>query len=134
MNLASRLEGLTRTYGARILVSDETRLALHDADEFLLREVDTVRVKGRRQPCVLYEVCAALPEPQRLARQASMAEYNRARNLMRDGRFAEAETALAAVIAADPDDGVAAVHLGRAREWRERPLAAWDGVVDMAHK
>jgi adenylate cyclase len=52
VNLASRLEALTRHYGVSVLVSASTREA---APEQLYREIDRVQVKGRQQPVILYE-------------------------------------------------------------------------------
>jgi adenylate cyclase len=54
VNLASRLEGLNREYGTTILISEATLDAI--GDEFLCREVDRVRVRGRSQPVGVYEL------------------------------------------------------------------------------
>ncbi len=54
VNLGSRIESLNKDYGTRILISGETRAALTTAVE--LREVDTVKVKGRSKPVTIYEV------------------------------------------------------------------------------
>lgn len=54
VNLASRLEGLTKIYGADILVSEFTASKLDD--RFLVRELDIVRVKGRYDAVALFEL------------------------------------------------------------------------------
>src|SRR3970282_678962 len=52
VNLGSRLEGLTKQYGVHIIVSEFTREQLPD---FLFRELDCVRVKGKDEPVSIYE-------------------------------------------------------------------------------
>lgn len=53
VNLASRVEGLTRRYEARVLVTQATRDACGDAIAF--REIDRVQVKGRAEPVTIFE-------------------------------------------------------------------------------
>lgn len=52
VNLASRLEGITKQYGAGIIVGENTKEAVTD---FVYRELDLVRVKGKEQPIRIYE-------------------------------------------------------------------------------
>ena len=55
MNLASRLEGQTKSYGVQILVGSRTAEALRD--KFPLLELDRVTVKGKSEPETVYTVC-----------------------------------------------------------------------------
>jgi adenylate cyclase len=52
VNLGSRLEGITKEYGVGIAVGQVTRLA---APEFVYRELDLVRVKGKNEPVAIFE-------------------------------------------------------------------------------
>ena len=56
VNLASRLEGLTREYRVKVLVSEFTYKTLGDSDRFNFRELDLVRVKGKQRPVRIYEL------------------------------------------------------------------------------
>jgi adenylate cyclase len=54
VNLASRLEGQTRTYDLSIIIGSRTAAAV--ANEFALLEIDTIRVKGKTEPEVVYTI------------------------------------------------------------------------------
>lgn len=54
VNLASRAEGLCKNYGAKIIFTEHTKYLLKN-DDYLFRELDTVRVKGKENPIKLYE-------------------------------------------------------------------------------
>lgn len=54
VNLASRLEGLNKTYGTHIIISESVYRDVRDI--FLCRELDTVKVKGKLKPSLIYEL------------------------------------------------------------------------------
>ncbi|MDZ7665885.1 MAG: adenylate/guanylate cyclase domain-containing protein [Desulfotignum sp.] len=54
VNLASRLEGLTKFYGVRLIVS-ETMLR-NRVKEVLIKELDMVRVKGKNEPVRIFTI------------------------------------------------------------------------------
>jgi adenylate cyclase len=54
INLGSRIEGLCKPYGAKILISESTKLKL--VKKYKIREVDRVRVKGKEEAVSIYEV------------------------------------------------------------------------------
>src|SRR6202042_1600562 len=55
VNLSSRLEGLNKEYGSHIIVNQTTYAATRDA-KFVYRELDLIRVKGKPQPVMIYEL------------------------------------------------------------------------------
>lgn len=131
VNLASRLEGLTKEYHIRTILSEGTYLQVKD--EFVCREVDKIRVKGKLQPVTIYELLDnATARPQyadRLARfDDAMQAYRRQDWPLAAAKFAELLTHY-------PDDGPSQVLLQRVLEFQESaPAADWDGVYVMKTK
>ncbi len=56
VNLASRIEGLTKTYGSGILISDKTLARIDDPTKYNYRMIDSVIVKGKQEPVTVFEV------------------------------------------------------------------------------
>lgn len=131
VNTASRLEGLNKAYGTRILISDVVRDRI--ADRFLTRPVDRVRPAGSTQPIMVYELLGALdgddaiaapPEAhRRCARWTEIYDAYLARDWAGVGSLADA------FLVDFPDDGVALVFRERALRFASAPPADdWDGV------
>lgn len=62
VNIAARLESLNKVYGSNVIVSAQTRRLLLGNDEFQWRELDCLRVKGRDEPLIVFEVFDAKQE------------------------------------------------------------------------
>ncbi|HUX22323.1 MAG TPA: adenylate/guanylate cyclase domain-containing protein, partial [Spirochaetia bacterium] len=88
VNLASRLEGVNKEYGTLTIASESTRVML--GGDFLLRELDWIRVKGKAEPVAIYEVCGLADEVDDRTREL---QYSFAAGLAayRDAHFEEAE-------------------------------------------
>ena len=131
VNLASRLEGLTKQYGAGILVSESVREACEGAIAF--RWVDDVRVKGRERPVRIFEPIGdeALVPPEVLR---AVEEFHEMRRLYGAGDFAGAKSRLDAFMAEVPDDPVASVYAERLNFLLTNPPTEWDGVTNFEEK
>lgn len=135
VNLASRIEQLTKRYGARFLIGEHTRAGLRDAERYSLRRVDRVAVKGKARAVVLHEVLDAELPSRRAAKEATRAAWEAAteRYLARD--FEGAARAFAALAGEDPEDAVFPIFAERAARYREEPPGeAWDGVETLTTK
>jgi adenylate cyclase len=127
VNLAARLEGANGEYGTDILAGERTAEAV--AGAVGLREVDTVRLKGKRQAVRVFEVVSPEPEAQPSSAHAA---YARALAQYRAGDF---EAAAAGFEALQPNgDAPAEVLAGRARALAAAPPTDWDGVYTMTRK
>jgi len=81
VNLASRLEGLNKLYGTRIIVSENTYKKVKN--EFKFRELDLIRVKGKKIGVKIYELNQELDTE-------IIDEFEKALNLYKNGKFSEA--------------------------------------------
>jgi adenylate cyclase len=126
VNVAARLEGLSKEYGVRIVIGEATRAAAGPA--FAYRFLDLVAVVGRAEPITAHEVlCRAADLEPAPARQ--LARYHDGVALYRDRRFAEAVRLFAALAEETPEDGPTALYRRRAEELRDHPPPPdWDGV------
>ena len=117
VNLASRLEGLTKQYGVSAIVSDETRYQAGEG--FYFCELDLVRVKGKQKPVAIYE----------LMKENSMISDSFAKGLKLyrerdfDGAFRIFEHL------EGNNDSASALYAVRCREFLANPPDGdWDGV------
>ncbi|MES0337116.1 MAG: adenylate/guanylate cyclase domain-containing protein [Candidatus Magnetobacterium sp. LHC-1] len=80
VNLASRIEGLTKTYGLSLLVSDAIQgsVEAQSGSRFRFVEIDRVRVKGKQQPVTLY---TAYPAKQAEELEEELALFTGALNM-----------------------------------------------------
>jgi adenylate cyclase len=131
VNLASRLEGMTKQYRSRVIISESTYSEV--AHQFVGREVDRIRVKGKKQPVVIYELLAPISEGHAYA--ALLTQYNIALNVYRRQNWREAAGKFGDLLAAYPDDGPTQVLLQRCLDFMEEaPDPDWDGVYVMKSK
>jgi adenylate cyclase len=126
VNLASRLEGITKVYGAGIAVGQATR---HAAPEFAYRELDLVRVKGKHEPVAIFEPVGRASEVD-AATLAAIGAWDEALALVRAQRWDEAEARIRAMQDRYPEDRLYALYLERLAHYRTHPPGAgWDGVT-----
>jgi adenylate cyclase len=131
VNLASRLEGATKQYGARILLSEMTVRALKQPAT--LRELDLIRVKGKDRPVAVYESLGyraqdPLLKPMLELFGAGLAAY-RARDWKAAGRAFEGALEI------DPTDGPSRIYSERCGLLTAAPPPAdWDGVWTLTEK
>jgi adenylate cyclase len=133
VNLSSRLEGLNKEYGTRIIANETTYEAARGLD-LIFRELDLIRVKGKAQPVAIYELVARGSEltPDL---QARLDAYKEARALYRQRRWADAQHVFQRVLDQWPDDGPSRTYWKRCQEYLfDEPPSAWDGVYTMTHK
>jgi class 3 adenylate cyclase len=131
VNVASRVEGLTKYFGARVIVSDEIRSALSDPDAYTMRFLGRIAVMGKRQGIGIYEVLDGDPPDRRAAKRATAEAFGAAVGAFVAGAFGEAAERFGDVLRSDEADGAARYLQGRAIELAASE-APWEGVDQAA--
>jgi two-component system sensor histidine kinase ChiS len=121
VNLASRVESLTKTYRVPLLITEQTYVALHDPAGFSVRRIDRVLVQGKSQPVVLYEVLDADDGPARLSKQRTLEEFEAGQSRYEARDFKDAIGHLEQVLINNPADTVVELLLERARRLSDAP-------------
>jgi adenylate cyclase len=131
VNLASRLEGLTKEYKLDLLLGETVAALVRD--RFVLRAVDSVQVKGKTKPVRVFTVVADLKAGEQAP--AWLAKYEGGLECYRARKFAEAAALFREVLSAAPDDYLAQLYLKRCEELIANPPSAeWDTVFVMKSK
>ena len=126
VNLASRLEGLTKLYGAKIIISQAVRDELDDSMNILL--LDSVKVKGKKESVLIYRADEkALPEDFCQAYEKGFKSYN-------EGAFNLAIPYFEKAVELLPDDKAARLMLNRCNEFSINKPENWDGAIALTSK
>lgn len=131
VNLASRVESLTKFYGAKIMTTEFT---IVNQDHFVFRMLDRVRVKGKKTGVALYEVLCRKKD---LTTDFKMelARYQEALDVYYKKDFAIAHDRFTELDLQYPNTRIYELYLERTKEFMQNPPPAdWDGVYTHAHK
>jgi adenylate cyclase len=126
VNVSSRLEGLSKEYGTRVVIGEATRQAAGDL--FAYRFLDVVAVKGRSEPLAVFEVLGPKADLNPLLIER-VERYQAGIELYRARQWAEAAALFAEIHATAPEDGPTSLYLRRSQALDLNPPSAdWDGV------
>lgn len=135
VNLCARLESITKEYGARCLISENTVSRMKNREAFLLRDIDDIVVKGKRESVRVYElmhpsyflVPSVIPE--------FIGEFGSMRKAYREQEWSLAKKHLQACLAIKPEDGPSSLYFRRIKELEILPrIDNWDGVQRFKQK
>jgi len=141
VNLAARLEGLTKLYGTSLLISETVKVQLKSPDRYTLRFLDWVIVKGRTEPIEIYEVLDAEAESSRRLKLDTLELYARGIHYYKasaDGavdNLCQARAAFAQVLSINPQDKSARLYCDRINAMLDRGLPEnWSGAWTFSQK
>jgi adenylate cyclase len=125
VNLGSRLEGLTKTYGTRVNVGETTRDC---TPGYTYREIDRVRVKGKSEAVTIYEVIGLTDELSQEDSALALA-FDDFLALYRQQDWDNAEEAIEQLVSRDRESVLYTLYRQRIQLYRDDPPAPdWDGV------
>ena len=131
VNLASRLEGLNKAFATRLIISEFTYEQVRN--KFVARELDFIRVKGKKKPVRIYELLGSIEEFDRY--RSLIDRFGTGLEKYRSGQWERAIEVFRELRRDYPDDGPSAVFLERCRDYlTEPPQGIWDGVHVMDTK
>lgn len=126
VNLASRLEGATKTYGCRMILSEKTYERLSDLH---CVPIDMIRVKGKQQPVKIFTPLSLLSEDQ------PDIEVAKTMGQAFDAYLSQNWEDAIARFSAFPNRRLGKLYVNRCRQFQDKPPPAdWDGVYTMENK
>ncbi|MBI3813480.1 MAG: adenylate/guanylate cyclase domain-containing protein [Nitrospinae bacterium] len=132
VNLASRLEGANKPYGTYIMLGESTYNAAKDFIE--ARELDSIRVMGKKEPVRVYELIAKKGEIAQQKRDA-VESYNTGLSYYKQRRWRDAALQFDKALQIDAADGPSKTYIARCGEFSASPPPEdWDGVYVMKEK
>ncbi|MEG5032471.1 AAA family ATPase [Microcoleus sp. AT3-D2] len=129
VNLASRVESLTKNYGVSLLITQPTYGRLKNPSQYTIRTLDTVKVKGKSEAVTIYEVFDADPPEIKQAKLATLELFAEARALYSGGKLFEAARLFEECWRQNPGDRVAKMYWERC----ESALVTRTKIKDRLH-
>lgn len=131
VNLGSRLEGINKEYDTNIIISEYTYAAIKDA--LFCRELDSVRVKGKKLPVKIYELLGEKKDTEKWEKAVGLFEEGLSK--YKQALWDEAIAAFRKVLEVRQDDAPAKLYISRCEELKKNPPEGpWDGVFTMTRK
>lgn len=124
VNLASRLEGLTKKYGSMIVVSESVKNDIK-TDDFTFRHLDDVKVKGKAKAVPIYAVDNSIDEFPLEYRDS----YDKGLALYQKGVWNLAREYFSKALEAYPEDKATKLMLERCEDFIANPPDSWDGAI-----
>ncbi len=135
VNLASRVERLTKLYSASILISEQTLQRMEEKQKYDYRFLGKVQVKGKEQPTSVYEVLDGDEQENRNRKMETKQDFERGVELYFKREFAEASYCFNNIVKNNPLDRAAQLYRDRsARFIVNPPSPEWDGVENLDSK
>lgn len=135
VNLASRIEGLTKEYGASLLITGHTRDRLRDPQRYSMQHIDRVAAKGKTEAVDIYEVWDGLSDEAQSQKRATHRPFQQGYQAFIQGDFSLALQTFQDILQQHPLDRLAQLYLSRSQTFlKDGPPEHWDGVVRMHHK
>ena len=135
VNTASRLESISKRYKVTIIISEQTLEAIPNRADYGIRTLGKIRVKGKVDPTVIYEVFDGDKDETANLKRETKLKFESALGLYQAGNFKEAAHAFKQVADSNPTDGTAVNYA----QWSQAFVSKgapenWDGVDTLTEK
>jgi adenylate cyclase len=133
VNLASRLEGTAKEYGVSVIIGPETYEKV--SSDFVTRELDLIRVKGKLKPVRIFELIGIKGEALEPARLKALELFSMGLEAYREMSWDGALDCFEKAVALHAKDGPSQVYRQRVLQYKESPPPDdWDRVFVMKTK
>jgi len=113
VNLASRVESLTKNYEVALLITQQTYQRLVNPNDYAIRMIDTVKVKGKSEFVTVYEVFDADSPEVKEGKLETLGIFNEALSLYEEKKLTEAGRLFGECLSCNSGDKVAEIYLER---------------------
>jgi class 3 adenylate cyclase len=135
VNTASRMEGLTKYYGASIIASESVFTNMKKTPGFGYRSLGKVQVKGKRKALEIFDVFESDPQPLFFKKQETRRGFQQGLLHYHQRSFDQATAAFAKVLSINPEDRAAQLYLNNAIQYLTSGVGTdWEGVEIMEIK
>ncbi|MBV6624844.1 MAG: response regulator [Rivularia sp. (in: Bacteria)] len=135
VNLTARLESLTKFYGVSLVISEQALGHLNNPEEYQMRFLDRVIVKGKSEPIAIYEILNGEVEEVRNLKLQTLSDFENGLENYRCGDCTKAKEYFEKVLAVNGEDKAAALYLERVEELSCNGIPQdWCGVWAMKKK
>mgnify|MGYP000016317068 CR=1 FL=1 len=132
VNIASRLEGVNKLYGTSIIISQYTAQKVQK--DFILRELDTITVQGKKKSLTIFELIGKKEEETSMLSQF-LQEYHFALQLYKAREWGKARNQFYAAQELQYADAVCTIYIQRCEKFLIHPPSEyWDGVHSIENK
>lgn len=135
VNTASRIESLTKYYKASIILTDATLQEISHPEDFHLRCLGKVQVKGKQAPVIIHECFSGNSEEEIAKKQKSLPAFNKGMSRYLDKSFSDAIESFTKVISSHPEDRTTEFFIEKATRYIKNGVPEnWAGVEEMLNK
>ena len=135
VNTASRMEGLTKYYGASIIASESVFSKMKGKPNFGHRSLGKVQVKGKKRALEIFEVFESDPPHNFFKKQETKNSFQEGLHHYQKRSFEQATASFAKVLAVNPEDRAAQLYLNNAIQYHTSGVGTdWEGVEIMEIK
>ena len=135
VNLAARIESMTKMYGATLLISGETYSRLKDASQYAIRIIDRVKVKGKSKAVTVYEVLDGEVSPIREMKMKTLDDFEQGMTYYYQQEFKQAAHSFQQILEISVEDKAAQIYLKRCEHFQKGGVPDdWNGIEALESK
>jgi adenylate cyclase len=135
VNLTARIEGMTKLYGAPLIISERILDEIDQPNQYLVRFLGKVQVKGKKKPISVFEVFDGHPAEVIELKLKTRTDFEKGLSHYHGQEFAEALSHFKQVLDVDAGDKAARLYLKRTKHCSESGVPLdWDGVEVLTEK